>query len=79
MGDIFERTLLGTKVRVFNAEGTAIQRLSEGFAYFEEWTEELIDSGVFDNGVSTELFLSWQVQLRNADTFGPVKSVLSQG
>ena len=42
-------------------------------AYFEEWTEELIDSGVFDNGVSTELFLSWQVLLRNADTFGPVK------
>ena len=61
LNDIFERTLLGTKVRIFNQEGTAIQRLGEGFAYFEEWAEELIDSGMFDNGVSTESFLSWQV------------------
>lgn len=61
LNDIFERTMLGNQVRIFYHGGPAIQRLNEGFAYFEEWAEELIDSGAFNNGVSTESFLSWQV------------------
>ena len=61
LNSIFEQTLLGSSVCVFDSSGTTIQRLDEGFEYFEEWAAELIDSGVFDEGVSSEQFLSWQV------------------
>jgi len=63
LNSIFERTLLGKKVRVFTAEGTSMQRLEEGFQFFTEWAEELVSSGAFDSGVESELFLAWQVSM----------------
>ena len=52
--NIFERTLLGTKTRIFKPEGTGMQCLDEGFTYFREWAEDLISSGEFDRGVDSK-------------------------
>ena len=41
LNKIFEKTLLGTKTRIFQPDGTGIQRLNQGFSYFKEWAEEL--------------------------------------
>ena len=61
LNDIFERTILGSKVRIFQHDGTAMQHLGGGYAYFKEWAEEL---GIFDDRVDSKQFLSWQVSFR---------------
>lgn len=61
LNDIFERTILGNKTRIFQPGGYAMQRLEDGFSYFKEWSLELKTLGCFDNGVECKLFLSWQV------------------
>ena len=66
LNKIFERTLLGTKTRIFMADGTAIQRLDEGFSYFKEWSENLRSLGVFGSGVDSSHFISWQVCINSA-------------
>ena len=38
-----------------------MQRLEDGFTFFEEWVLELKMSGEFDNCVECKNFLSWQV------------------
>ena len=58
---MFETTLLGRKTRVFTADGTAIQRLEQGFSYFKDWSDGLIAQGEFDHGVDSPHFISWQV------------------
>ena len=37
---IFERSLLGKKVQVFDANGTTLQRMEEGFKFFSKWAKE---------------------------------------
>ena len=56
LNDIFERTLLGRRTRIFQPEGTAMQHLQKGFSFFKEWAEELIESGVFQAGVESRKF-----------------------
>ena len=62
LNKIFERALLGTRTRIFMSDGTAIQRLDEGFSYFKEWSDDLTTSG-FGNGVDSPHFISWQVTM----------------
>ena len=45
LNKLFERGLLGNKVRVFTSDGSTIQRMSEGFRFFTQWKEELIHKG----------------------------------
>ena len=61
LNNIFERTLLGKKTRIFQVGGTGLQRLEKGFSYFQEWVLELLDNGVFDTGVDSKYFIAWQV------------------
>ena len=61
LNNIFERTLLGRKTRVFKPDGLSIQRLNQGFSFFEEWAEELVVNGSFECGVDSKEFISWQV------------------
>lgn len=61
LNKIFEKTLLGRKTKIFDPHGSGIQRLNEGFSYFEEWAEELDENGCFDDGVECKSFISWQV------------------
>ena len=65
LNSIFERTILGRKTRIFKPDGLGIQRLNQGFSYFEEWAEELVKAGRFECGVECKDFLSWQVGLIN--------------
>ena len=61
LNSIFEKTLLGRKIKIFNAHGSGIKRLDEGFSYFEEWAEELDRDGCFEDGVDCKSFISRQV------------------
>lgn len=61
LNKMFEKTLLGTKTKIFNPQGLAIQRLNEGFSYFEEWAEKLDSDGCFEDVVDCKSFISWQV------------------
>ncbi len=62
LNSIFEKTLLGSKTRIFDPEGTGIQRLEEGFDYFREWAKELVDFREFEDGVESKKFIAWQVE-----------------
>ena len=46
LNKIFEKTLLRTTSCIFDADGTAMQRLDRVFCYFTEWADELVKSGV---------------------------------
>ena len=46
---------------IFQPGGTGMQRLDKGFSYFQEWAQELVDSGAFESGVDRKLFITWQV------------------
>ena len=61
LNNIFERTILGQKTRIFQPDGSGIKRLDQGFSYFEEWAEELVKAGSFECGVECKDFISWQV------------------
>ena len=61
LNNIFEKTLLGRKTRIFQPDGISIQRLDQGFSYFEEWAEELYVGGSFSGGVDCKGFIAWQV------------------
>ena len=67
LNDIFERTILGKKTRIFKPNGSGMQRLDDGFMFFEEWCLELKQLGEFNSGVESKLFLSWQVHLKHND------------
>ena len=53
LNNIFEKSILGKRVRVFSAEGTTIKRIDEGFQFFDTWAKEIEDD--------KRSFLSWQV------------------
>ena len=61
LNNIFERTLLGRKTRIFQSDGTSMQRLDKGFSYFQEWAKELVEGGVLNNSVDSTQFIAWQV------------------
>jgi hypothetical protein len=61
LNNIFERTLLGKKTRIFQPDGSSMQRLEKGFSYFREWADELVEKGEFDSGVESKKFIAWQV------------------
>lgn len=63
LNNIFERTLLGNKTRIFASEGTAMKRLDEGFSYFVKWAQEIYDKKGFVNSVDNKQFISWQVNI----------------
>lgn len=56
LNKVFEKSLLDKKVRVFKRDGTTIQRMEEGFAFFAKWAVECEEED--ENRKS---FLSWQV------------------
>ena len=56
LNKLFEKSIIGQKVRVFDVEGTTIQRMSEGFKFFADWANEN-KQGDIDN----KAFLAWQV------------------
>lgn len=61
LNNIFERTLLGKKTRIFQPDGTGMLRLDKGFSYFQDWAQEIVDGGVFESGVDSKQFIAWQV------------------
>ena len=63
LNNIFEKTLFGRKTRIFYAESRSIERLDEGFAYFREWADELVERGSFNGGVDSKDFIAWQVHV----------------
>lgn len=56
LNNIFEKSILGKRVRVFSAEGTTMKRIDEGFQFFDTWAKE-----IEDNDEDKRSFLSWQV------------------
>ena len=56
LNNIFERSILGNKVRVFDANGTTLQRM-EGFTFFSKWAKENKDDE------DRKSFLAWQVSI----------------
>ena len=62
LNNIFERTLLGKKTRIFQPDGSSMQRLEKGFSYFLEWADELVINGEFESGVDSKKFIAWQVR-----------------
>ena len=67
LNNIFERTLLGKKTRIFQQDGTGMQRLDKGFSYFREWAQELVDIGVFESGVDSNLLHDRYVLINSDD------------
>lgn len=57
LNKLFEKSILGQRVRVFDVNGTTIQRMREGFKFFADWAEES------HKGDDKQLFLAWQVCL----------------
>ena len=62
LNNIFERTLLGKKTRIFQPDGSSMQRLENGFSYFLEWADELVVNGEFESGVDSKKFIACQVR-----------------
>ena len=58
LNKIFERSILGKKVRVFDANGTTLQRMEEGFMFFSKWAKENQDEDE-----DRKSFLAWQVSI----------------
>ena len=52
LNNLFERSIIEKKVRVFNVNGTTMQRMSEGFNFFADWARENDDN---------KSLLAWQV------------------
>ncbi len=55
---LFERSILGTKVRVFANDGTTICRMTKGFEFFARWAKES------EKDEDKRAFLAWQVNFQ---------------
>ena len=55
LNNLFERSLLGKHVRVFEAQGSTIQRMKSGYQFFVDWAKEQEPNGDPSN------FRAWQV------------------
>ncbi len=63
LNKLFEKCILGSKVRIFMTDGTAMARMSEGFNFFAKWAKN-IDADSEDRqltAVEKRSFLAWQV------------------
>lgn len=58
LNNLFERSILGKKVRVYDSKGTTIQRMDEGFQFFAKWAKES------EGDEDRKSFLSWQVNIK---------------
>ena len=58
LNNLFERSLLGQKVRVFDPHGTTIQRMDTAYQFFVQWACKEYPNG------EPEEFLSWQVDYK---------------
>ena len=56
---LFESSLLGDHVRVFNSDGSTIERMKKGYDYFVSWASEYAEV----SGCDTKNFISWQVHV----------------
>jgi len=45
LNSYFELGLLGCQVRIFEVEGTAMQRMQSGFDFFMKWCEDAFTEG----------------------------------
>lgn len=57
LNNLFERSLLGRHVRIFDPHGSTIQRIDSGYHFFVQWACKQ-----YPNGDPTK-FLSWQVNI----------------
>ena len=57
LNNLFEWSILGRRVRIFDPHGSTIQRMECGYQFFVQWACKQCPSG--DPGK----FLSWQVKL----------------
>jgi len=46
LNSFFELSILGSKVRIFKSDGSTLQRMEKGFAYFKQWCEDAISHGM---------------------------------
>lgn len=56
LNGLFEKSILGQKVRVFDPNGSTIERMEISFDFFAQWAKEKAD-----DEVDSKQFLSWQV------------------
>ena len=62
---LFQKSILGQRVRVFDPNGSTIQRMEASFKFFAQWAKEKpLDE------VDSKQFFSWQVSFKNCSTFG---------
>ena len=55
LNNLFERSLLGKHVRVFEVQGSTIQRMQSGYQFFVDWAKKQEPNG------DPSKFLAWQV------------------
>ena len=56
LNGLFEKSILGQRVRIFDPNGSTIQRMENSFNFFAQWAREKpLDE------VDSRQFLSWQV------------------
>ena len=53
---LFEKSILGRKVRIFDPNGSTISRMEQSFAFIAEWASEMSS-----DDVDSRQFLLWQV------------------
>ncbi len=56
LNNLFEKSILGKHVRIYTAQGTAIQRMESAYQFFVDWAKEHESN---DNPPSN--FIAWQV------------------
>ena len=54
LNGLFEKSILGQRVRIFDSSGSTIQRMESSFNFFTQWAKER----PFDE-VDSKQFLSW--------------------
>ena len=52
-----------------------MQPLEKGFSYFQQWADELVESGEFKSGMDSRKFISWQVRTQDFTCVHPPPDV----
>ena len=66
LNKLFEKSILGSKVRVFKSDGTTMSRMSEGFNFFAKWAKKSASDDQEPTTQEKKCFLAWQVNLLHA-------------
>ena len=61
LNKIFEKSMLGVKVQVFEPNGSTLQRIDEGYQFFVRWAEEIKSR---EEDEEKPPFLAWQVRVQ---------------